>query len=228
MAQADGWRVQRQAVVDTAQEMSRLGLVAGYSGNVSLRLPGSPPRFAITPSQRPYHSLTWQDILVINAAGEVVLGDLPPSSERLMHLGIYGARTDAGAVVHCHPVYASVCAVAGMEVPPIVDELVVFVGGAVRVAGYAFPGTPDMGRNASLALEGRKAALLRNHGLVAMGRDLAEALEVCQLVERASHVYVVAQLLGRAVTLPPDVVAAEQDMFRAREAAAEDAPPVNP
>ena len=211
------WKAERQAVVKTAQEMWRLGLVAGSSGNVSLRLSADPPLFAITPSQRPYASLRWEDVALVDQGGELVQGDLAPSSERLLHLGVYAARGDAGAVIHCHPVYASVCAVAGLEVPPIVDELVVLVGGAIQLADYAFPGTEEMGAYASRALGERKAALLRNHGMVALGRDLAEALEVCQLVERAAHVFVTARLLGRAQTLPPEVVAAEAEMFRARE-----------
>lgn len=211
------WKAELMAVLETAQEMSRLGLVAGSSGNVSLRLSADPPLFAITPSHRSYASLRWKDVAVVDQGGEVVQGNLEPSTERLLHLGVYAARADAGAVVHCHSAYASVCAVSGLEVPPIVDELVVLVGGAVQVAEYAFPGTQEMSTNACRALGERKAALLRNHGMVALGRDLAEALEVCELVERAAHVFVTARLLGRAQTLPPEVVAAEVEMFRARE-----------
>ena len=214
---AVSWKAERQAVVETAQEMWRLGLVAGSSGNVSLRLSADPPLFAITPSQRPYASLRWEDVALVDQGGDLVQGDLAPSSERLLHLAVYAARSDAGAVIHCHPVYASVCAVAGLEVPPIVDELVVLVGGAIQVADYAFPGSEEMGANACNALGERKAALLRNHGMVALGRDLAEALEVCALVERAAHVFVTARLLGGAHALPPEVVAAELEMFRARE-----------
>jgi L-fuculose-phosphate aldolase len=211
------WKAERQAVVETAQEMWRLGLVAGSSGNVSVRLSADPPLFAITPSHRPYASLRWQDAVVVDRVGDTVEGNLAPSSELLLHLGVYAARGDAGAVVHCHSVYASVCAVAGLEVPPIVDELVLLVGGAIRVADYAFPGTDELGANACRALVERKAALLRNHGMVALGRDLAEALELCALVERAAHIFVTARLLGGAQTLPPEVVAAEAEMFRTRE-----------
>ena len=83
---------------------------------------------------------------------------------------------------------------------------VLLVGGAIRVADYAFPGTDELGANACRALVERKAALLRNHGMVAQGRDLTEALEVCALVERAAHVFVTARLLGGVQALPPEVV----------------------
>ena len=215
------WSEERQAVLETALEMARMGLVVGSSGNVSLRLSVEPLLVAITPSQRPYRSLRWEEIPVIDSAGRIVEGELEPSSERLLHLAVYGARVDVGAVIHCHPVYASVCAVAGLELPPIVDELVVLAGGAVRVAEYAFPGTSQLASNACQALGERQAVLLGSHGMLAAGGDLMEALEVCQLVERAAHIYVMARLLGQARTLPADVVAAEAEMFRRRGQAPE-------
>jgi L-fuculose-phosphate aldolase len=216
----EGWGAEREAVVETARELARLGLVAGHSGNVSVRLSANPTLIAVTPSQRPYRSLHAQDILVVDGRGEQVSGRLAPSSETPLHLGIYAARQDAGAVIHTHSAYATVCAVAGLPIPPVVDELAVIVGGEVRVAAYAYPGTSDMAQKACEALESREAALLAMHGLVGLGRDLASALAVCELVERAAQVYVMARLLGMERTLPPEVVEAEQALYRERKDAA--------
>lgn len=215
------WRREREAVLDTARELSRLGLVAGHSGNVSLRLPADPPLFAITPSQRSYRSLSVDDILVIDSDGEPVVGELAPSSETLLHLEVYGARPDAGAVIHTHSVYASAFAVAGLPIPPVVDELVVFVGGEVPVTDYAFPGSEELARGACEALAARDAALLRLHGLVGLGRDLSAALGVCEMVERAAQVCLLSWSLGPEKTLPPDVVEAEQALYRMRRRAEE-------
>jgi L-fuculose-phosphate aldolase len=208
------WRFEREAVLDAAQELARLGLVAGHSGNVSMRLSDDPPIFAITPSQRPYRSLSVDDILVIDGEGEPVVGQLAPSSETLLHLEVYRARPDAGAVIHTHSVYASAFAVAGLPIPPVV-----FVGGEVPVADYALPGTLELARGACEALQARDAALLGLHGLVGLGRELSAALAVCEMVERAAQVCLLSRQLGPARTLSPEVVRAEQALYRERRSA---------
>lgn len=216
------WDQERQAVLSTAQELARLGLVTSTSGNVSLRLKEEGrDLLVITPSQRPYQTMVPQDIVVIDFQGEPVEGELPPSSESLLHVAIYRMRRDVEAVIHTHSVYATVCAVAGLEVPPLIDELVVAVGGPISVAEYAFPGTEALAEAACRALGERNAVLLRNHGLAAAGRDLPHALEVCQLVERVAKVFVLASLLGRVDPLPPQVVEVEQELFRMRRKVAE-------
>ena len=218
---AHPWTGEREAVLETAQELSRLGLVAGHSGNVSMRVGADPLLIAVTPSQHPYRSLRAADILVVDAEAEPVFGELPPSSETLLHLAVYQGRPDVGAVIHAHSVYATICAVAGLEIPPVVDELVVIVGGGVPVADYSAPGSEELAAGASDALRDRDAALLRLHGLVGVGGDLASALAVCELVERAAQVSVWTRLLGREATLPPDVVDAEQAIYRMRREVSE-------
>ena len=119
-----------------------LGIIGlGASGNVSMRLEHFDSRelFAITPSGRPCADLTEDDIAVVDSEVEPIEGDLPRSSEALLHVGIYRSRLDVGAVVHTHSVFASVAAVAGRSIPPIVDEMVVSIGGAIEVSEYAFP-----------------------------------------------------------------------------------------
>ena len=198
-----------------------MGLVAGSSGNASVRLSGD--RYAgmvlITPTGQSYRDMAPEDTVVIDLDGEPVDGEpgegrYASSSETATHLGIYKVRGDVGAILHTHSIYASVAAVAGMEIPPILDEMVVKLGGPVRVAEYAFPSTEELAKCACQALEGRNAVLLRNHGVVGVGRTQREALEVCQLVERAAQIFVYASMLGRANPLPPEIVSLEQELFR--------------
>jgi L-fuculose-phosphate aldolase len=113
--------------------------------------------------------------------------------------------------------------VAGLEVPPILDEMVVRIGGSILLTDYAFPGSQELAERARAALSQRNAVILRNHGAVGVGRDLQEALEVCQLVEHAARVFVWASLLGRVTSLPPEVVEMEQELYRMRRKV-EDAP----
>ena len=211
------WETQRREVTSAAREMASRGLVSGSSGNVSVRLsPQDAPTLlvAITPSGKPYSRLEEADIVVVDEHGEPVEGDGVPSSETLLHLALYRARPDVAAVIHTHSLFASVAAVAGMEIPPILDELATTLGGPVRVAEYGFPGSAELADKVALALGDRAAALVRNHGAVGVGGSAQEALEVCTLLERASQIFVYASLLGKATPVPQDSIEAEQAIYR--------------
>jgi len=218
----DNWRTERGAVAEAGRKMAAMGLTAGTGGNVSMRLEPVDGRdlLAITPTAKPYEGLSDLDIPVVDFDLEPVEGAQLPSSEALMHVAIYRARPDVDAIIHTHSIYASAAAVAGISIPPIIDEMVVFIGGAIEVSDYGFPGTQELADKVVAALGERKAALIRNHGAVGVGRDLAEALEICELTERLAHVYAVANTLGGAHALPDDAVEAEAAMFRMRQQAA--------
>ena len=215
------WSAEKSAVLEAAQEMAALGLVTGASGNVSMRLGSDDELLAVTPSSVPYGDLTEDSIVVTDFDVEPVEGELPPSSETLLHVAVYRARPDVGAVIHTHSVYTSVAAVAGLEIPPIIDEMVIAVGGPVKLSAYAFPGSEELADSVCEALGPRNAALIKNHGAVGVGRDLREALSVCALVERVAQIFLFARTLGRVDELPPSVVKAEQAIFEMRSHQAE-------
>jgi ribulose-5-phosphate 4-epimerase/fuculose-1-phosphate aldolase len=143
------WTEAKQQVLEAARQMHREGLVAGTSGNVSLRLPpeGGRELLAVTPTSRYYDTMTVDDIQVIDFETEPVEGDLPPSVETMLHIGVYRARANVNAVVHSHPVYASAISVTGHELPPILEDQVVFLGGGIKLAPYA-------GKNGESVLSG--------------------------------------------------------------------------
>ncbi|MCY4654182.1 MAG: class II aldolase/adducin family protein [Dehalococcoidia bacterium] len=213
------WQVERRAVLEAAQRMAALGLVVGTSGNVSRRVVvDSDERelMAIKPSGIEYDNLNTEDILVTDMDIEPVEGCGVPSSEAMLHAEIYRHRRDVGAVMHTHSAFATAVAVAGLDIPPIIDEMVLTVGGEVKVAEYAFPSSEALAANVREALGGRNAALIRNHGVVGVGADLREALKVCELVEHAARVMVYASMLGGATSLPSDVLEAEMALFEMR------------
>ncbi len=213
------WQEERQAVLAVAQKMAALGLVVGTSGNVSSRIREDTlgrELMAITPSGAEYDSLKAEDILVTDLDIEPVEGDGVPSSEALLHAEMYRRRSDAGAVMHTHSPYATAAAAAGVDIPPILDEMVLVVGGEVEVSKYAFPSSDALAANVCEALGGRNAALIRNHGVVGVGADLEEALRVCELVEHAARVMVYAAALGGATALPAEVLEAETALFEMR------------
>ena len=214
---SDRWRPERQEVASAAREMEGRGLVTGSSGNVSMRLSpldGATELLAITPSGVPHTGLADRDIVVTDFEIEPVDGDLTPSSESLLHAAIYRARPDVKAVIHTHSVFCSVAAVSGLEVPPILDEMVIAIGGPIKISEYALPATQELADNVCRALGERNAALIRNHGAVGVGRDLEKALNVCSLAERVTQIFFHARLLGGVNPLPQEVVDAELAIYR--------------
>ena len=212
----DSWPEPRSELLATVREMHRQGLVAGSSGNASVRLPAAGERYLVTPSGVTYDGMTEADLMEVDGELEPVDSDGIPSTESQLHLAIYRARPDVSAVVHTHSLYASAAAVAARPVPPVIDEMVFYIGGAVEVAEYGFPGSEELARSAVAALGDRRAVLLRNHGMCAAGPDCREALRVAVLVERSAQIYLMAELAGGAARLPKDAVAAERAAYLMR------------
>jgi L-fuculose-phosphate aldolase len=211
------WESEKKQVIEAAQEMERKGLVVGTAGNISLRIKATDGRelLAITPSGRYYDSLKVDDIVVVDFVGQKVEGGLKATIETIMHIEVHKARKKMNAVVHAHPPFCSALAVAGMDIPPLIDEQVVLIGGEIKVAQYALPGTPELAKNAVSALGPRNAVILANHGVLAVGRDMREALTICELAEELAKIYVSALSLGEVNQLPPEVVELEQAFFAA-------------
>lgn len=217
------YRSERDSLIEVVRELDRRGLVSGSSGNVSMRLAreDGDERYLITPAGVTYDRLETEDLVVVDRELEPVDAEIVPSTESLLHLGIYHGRPDINAIVHTHSLYASVVAVTSTEIPPVVDEMVVYIGGPVEVAEYGFPGTPELAAAGLEALEDRRAVILRNHGMCAVGADLEEALRVAILVERVAQIYVQAEMMGGATELPDFAVEAERQVYLMRSGLAE-------
>jgi L-fuculose-phosphate aldolase len=209
------WNSEKKAIIEAAQEMAKKGRVVGTAGNVSLRLkdPGGRELLAITPSGCRYESLKVDDIVVVDFEGKCVEGELKASIETVMHIEVYKARKKVNAIVHAHPVFCSVVAVAGVDIPPLIDEQVIYIGGEIKIAQYALPGTPELAKNAVSALGPRNAVILANHGALSVGRDMREALTFCELAEEMAKIYVSALSLGKVNQLPAEVVELEKAFF---------------
>jgi len=206
---------ERQQVLDAVRRIVAADLVSGASGNVSRRIhTPDGDLFAVTASRVPYDRFGLDDVLVVDGEIEPVFGDGVPSSESLCHMAIYAVRPDVGAVIHTHSVAASAFAVAGESIPPILDEQVLALGGAVEVARYASSASEELARNAIDGLGDRAAVLLEHHGVVGVGGDLDEAIAVVDLVERVARIYQAGRSLGNARVLPDEVVHSQQQIYR--------------
>ncbi len=187
---------ERREVLEAAKEILARGLVVGTWGNVSTRVKDE-SFMVITPSGKDYETLTIEDMVVVNWEHNVLEGELKPSVETSLHVEIYKKRPDINAVVHVHSPWATAFAVAGKNIPVILEETAQVIGHEVEIAPYAPCGSSQLAKNAVQALEdGKVAVLLANHGLVGLGKDTASALRVCHIAERTAMITVYANALG--------------------------------
>jgi len=182
---------ERELIIEYCLRMLKDGLTVGTSGNVSVR---AGENIAITPSGVDYEALVPQDICIITLDGNHVDGPDNPSSEVPMHTVVY-RFTDALAVVHTHPLYATVVGTLLEEVPQI-HYMLALLGGPVRVAPYAQFGTEKLARNCIVAMKDRYGVLLQNHGATTYGEDLAKAYSRSVYLEWLCRIYCEAKALG--------------------------------
>ncbi|HEV3130215.1 MAG TPA: class II aldolase/adducin family protein [Solirubrobacteraceae bacterium] len=190
----------REHVAEAARRLAAQGLVVGTAGNVSERV--NDHHVAISPTGATLEALTPEQVCVIDLDGELVGGELEPTSELTLHLGVY-QRYDAGAVVHTHSPMATAVACSVDEVP-VVHYHMLALGGSVQVAPYATFGTPELAELTLDALDGRSAALMANHGAIVYAADAPAAVESALLLEWACSVYWHASALGPPRVLDPE------------------------
>ncbi len=201
-----------QEIVDTCQTMVKEGLISGSSGNVSMRIPGE-EKMIITPSTLNYDEMTAYDMVILDFEGKQIGGKRNPSVEKDLHLGVYKVRDDVGAVVHSHGKNSIAFSLIRDELPPIVEEFVPYVGGAVTVAGYGEAGSKELAANTIKALEDKNAAIMVMHGNLCCGSHMKGAMTVLHMVEHVAGIYLMAAPLGEPRQLDEDVVDFEMDMY---------------
>ena len=196
----------RRRLLAVAWKCFRYRLMAGTWGNLSVRVDKG--RVLITPSGVEKTALRPGDLLLMRLDGKVLKGRLRPTTETAMHLKIYNVRKDVGAVIHTHSPYALVFAVRGEEIPVITVEAASAIGHRIGITRYVRPGSPEMAGEVVETLGDGWAVLVRNHGVVAVGKDLDEAFHTALLVEEEARTYYLARMLGRVEPLQPGEVEA--------------------
>lgn len=182
----------RGRVVAAARQILDEGLVSGTAGNVSARATGG-ETFWITPSGISFSELSEPQLVEIDLAGKRRRGRLKPSSDTMTHADIYRRRPDVGGIVHTHSLYASVFAVLRKPIPPLLVDAAGYLGGGVPVI------TNSIGKSL--------AALLPNHGVIAVGESVESAVTAALLVEQSARVAFLATLAGKPRPLPRSEIA---------------------
>ena len=196
----------RLRLIEAGKRMLEKKLTVETWGNLSLRDPCTGLVY-LTPSAMAYHTIEPEDVAVVDPEGKLISGRRKPTIEKDLHLELYRTRPEVNAIIHTHPVGSQVFAVLRRDIPPIIDEAAQVLGGTVRVAEYALPGTRELARNVSAAMTGRvRACLMANHGAVCVGESMEQAFKVCAVLEMTAEIYQKALLLGQPHVLSDALV----------------------
>ena len=212
----------RRDLVEVCRRLHDRRLIGAGEGNVSCRL--GRDRLLVTPSGVGKGFLRPADLIVVDLSGKRIRGRGRPSTELLMHLAAYAARPDAGAVVHAHPLTAIAFTVAGVAPPNDLLPEAVLVLGRIAVAPFATPGTDELPRSLSPFWKGHDVILLERHGALALGRDLQQAFDRMETLERVCEVAARARALGRCEPLSAEAVRKVVEAGRALAAVTSPAP----
>ena len=192
----------RQKKLSVAQTMVSQGLNKGTSGNLGCLLDD---HFLVTPSGAPVDQMQPMDMVALRFDGSTISGG-KPSSEWHFHRDILKNRSEIGAVVHCHSPFATTLSCLRLDIPAIHYMIALAGGNSIHCAHYALFGTDTLSENALAALSDRKACLLANHGMIALGKDLDEALAI------ATEVEFICEQYWRALQVGSPVLLSEEEM----------------
>jgi L-fuculose-phosphate aldolase len=169
----------------------------------------------MSPSSLDYEEMKVDDLVVLDLAGNVLEGDRAPTTEKALHLACLRAHPELGAVIHSHAIYASMFAITHQPIPCVIEEFDIYVGGDVPVARYELTGSDALGEEVARHVGEVGAVLMANHGLLTVGRDIADAMKVAQLVERTARIVWGARALGEVVPLPAETRARFAPIYKA-------------
>ena len=207
-------QAQREQLLHITRRLSELDLNRGTSGNVSVR---SGDGLLVTPSGMAVEAMTPHDMVAMEFNGDFdgkPQGQRQPSSEWRFHRDILQARAEVGAVIHTHSMFATTLACLRRDIPPF-HYMIALAGGAnIRCAPYALFGSQALSDVALQALEGRKACLLANHGMIALGKDLDQALDVAVAIETLCEQYWRALQAGEPYLLSEQEMAEVFERFK--------------
>lgn len=205
----------RQEVSDLHQELIRWNLVVWTAGNVSARVPGE-DLLVIKPSGVRYHELTPDKMVVCDLDGNLVDGDLTPSSDTFSHAYVYRNLPSVGGMVHTHSSYATAWACRREPIPPVISMVADEFGGEIPVGPLARVGDDSIGRGIVDTLAGSrsKAVLMANHGVFTIGKDALDAVKAAAMCEEVAKTVHLARALGEPVPLPQDYIDFMNDRYQ--------------
>jgi L-ribulose-5-phosphate 4-epimerase len=202
----------REDLVRCMKALLDRGLITGIGGNASVRLEGT-DEILITPSALYKGELKPEDIVKIDLEGNVKEGLFKPSIEWHFHSAVYKRRVDINAVIHTHSPMTTGLALAGKKIEPVTLESAVMLSD-VPILEFRYPGTKELGEQVAENILGHRAVILQNHGVIAVGYDLIEALTTIEVLEEISTMTFVASHFGGAKLIPPDQIELIKKLYK--------------
>jgi L-ribulose-5-phosphate 4-epimerase len=205
----------RELVARLHGELVRSGLAVWTMGNLSARVPGE-ELIVIKPSGVVYDELTAESMVVVDLDGEVVEGELAPSSDTATHAHVYRALDRVGGIVHTHSTYATAWAVHGLAIPCALTGQADEFGGDIPVGPFARIGGEEIGVGIvdTLRESRSRAVLMRSHGVFTIGADASDALKAAVMCEDAARTALLARTLGELPRLPQEDIDALYDRYQ--------------
>jgi len=202
----------KEQLVKCMKVLHTRGLMTGIGGNASVRMEGT-EEVLITPAALYKGELKPEDIVKIDPQGNVIEGVFKPSIEWHFHNAIYKRRLDVNAVIHTHSPMTTGLALAGKKIEPVTLESAVMLAD-VPILEFKYPGTKELGDLVAENILGHRAVILQNHGVIAVGYDLIEALTTIEVLEEVATMMFVASHFGGAKLIPSDQIELIKKLYK--------------
>ena len=194
----------REELVKCMKILHSRGLISGFGGNASARLPRE-GAILITPSGKFKGDLAPDDICKIDMEGRVLEGCIRPSIESPLHTAIYRSNPHINAIIHSHSPFTTGLALAGKKIEPVNYEAAIIFKD-VPILDFKIPGTKELGELVAQNIKNRRVVILQNHGVVAVGSTPLEALSIIESLEEVSIMMFVASHFGEVKLIPKDQI----------------------
>ena len=193
----------RRQIVEYGKRLYQRNYIGASEGNISVKFDRS--KVLITPSGKCLGYLKPSDMVVLSAGGRKISGKYPQSSEYQLHLAIYHHRPDIKAICHAHPLYSTAYAVVGVPLDKMILPEIIITMGIIPLIEYCTPGTTELFEKMSGLIDSHDAFLLQNHGVVTLGKDLEEAFNKLEMVERYAQILFIANQIGKPWEIPEEL-----------------------
>lgn len=202
---------ERTQIVEYGKKLIENHLTTGTGGNLSIYIPEK-KIILISPSGIDYFKTKLEDVCVMNLDGNVLEGERKPSSEYALHTIFYKNNPNVRAVVHAHADYATACACLNIDIPPL-HYIMADIGDRIRCTNYKIYGSQEIADEAYRVMGPNKGILLANHGLLAIGKDIDDAMGIARNIEMMCKLYIRASSIGNPVILSDEQMAAVKKKF---------------
>ena len=203
---------EKKEIIKAGMTLREYGLISLSGGNVSLRMPGN--EILVTPSGMAYDTMVPEDVVVMNLEGLVLEGTRRPSVDSVALLHVYRNLGRVNSIIHTHQVYATAAGLVYDRVPNAVTTLANACGGEVHVAPFSSAASLAMGEETVKHIGNSKAVILKNHGVITVGKTIKEALYAAVYLEDAVKTYFIARAMGEPAMLTDEQFLEAVDVFK--------------